>query len=278
MGKKSSFFGKKEKVEKTNAFENLNFEEELKNIPEEDLIYDGNESSISGSILINKDLDTWSNISDQEQKILHSKSLKAIEQEEKVQEERLRAILTNTSKDIEKQPLNLKYQRTRRYDNTGEYRIGPSFITKTRLSYLDESKPAKLSVEPDNMKSIEFGLLIYFWKFTDHHDEQEIDLEFLQSLIDSGCDINCKDEHGQTILHAIVRDWHPDVALFAIHNNIDVNAQDKYGRSPLHLAAALNSEKMAKVLLQNGGNKLFCKMEVSDFLQLLAIYFSYIKT
>ena len=45
---------------------------------------------------------------------------------------------------------------------------------------------------------------------------QEIDLEFLKSLMESGVDINSRDTNGQTILHAIVRDWHPDVALFVI--------------------------------------------------------------
>lgn len=154
--------------------------------------------------------------------------------------------------------LNDRYNRTRRYDAAGKYRIGPSFITKSRLAYVDENKPAKLCVAPDpEGKSLEFGLLTYLWTFTDQHDKQEIDLSFIQSLVDSGCDINCRDEYGQTILHAIVRDWHSDVALFAIRNNADVNAQDRMGRTPLHLAAALNSVEMAKVLLINGGNFIF---------------------
>lgn len=149
--------------------------------------------------------------------------------------------------------LNDRYNRTRRYDAAGN-----SFITKSRLAYVDENKPAKLCVAPDpEGKSLEFGLLTYLWTFTDQHDKQEIDLSFIQSLVDSGCDINCRDEYGQTILHAIVRDWHSDVALFAIRNNADVNAQDRMGRTPLHLAAALNSVEMAKVLLINGGNFIF---------------------
>lgn len=159
-----------------------------------------------------------------------------------------------TSNKPEVIELNERYNRTRRYDTAGKYRIGPTFITKSRLAYLDAHKPAKLSVVPDPLfKSLEFGLLTYLWTFTDQHDKQEIDLAFLQSLIDSGVNINCADEHGQTALHAIVRDWHPDVALFAVRNNADVNAQDKMGRSPLHLAAAINCVEIAKILLLNGG-------------------------
>lgn len=129
-------------------------------------------------------------------------------------------------------------------------------ILKAKLGYLDEHKPGKLSVLPDDShgNNLEFGLLTYLWTFTDQHDKQEIDLGFLKSLVDSGVNINSRDEHGQTILHAIVRDWHPDVALFAIRHNADINAQDHYGRSPLHLAAALNSLEMVRLLLMNGAD------------------------
>ena len=152
--------------------------------------------------------------------------------------------------------VNDQYCRTRRYDTAGKYRIGPTFITKAKLGNLDEHKPGKLSVLPDKSyeNNMEFGLLTYLWTFTDQHDKQEIDLGFLKSLVDSGVNINSRDEHGQTMLHAIVRDWHRDVALFAIRNNADVNAQDHYGRAPLHLAAALNSSEMVRLLLMNGAD------------------------
>ena len=164
----------------------------------------------------------------------------------------LKSVLIQSTK-VEVLNVNEKYNRTRRYDSVGKYRIGPSFITKARLAYLDENKPAKLSVVPEQSKSLEFGLLTYLATFTDQHDKQEIDLSFLQSLVDSGVDINYRDEHGQTLLHALVRDWHPDVVLFAIRNNSDVNIQDKIGRSPLHLAAAINCVDVARLLLLNGG-------------------------
>lgn len=165
----------------------------------------------------------------------------------------IKSVLLMSSKQ-EIQDVNTRFNRTRRYDTAGKYRIGPTFITKARLSYLDANKPAKLSVIPDpSFKSLEFGLLTYLWTFTDQHDKTEIDLAFLQSLINSGVDINAADEYGQTALHAIVRDWHPDVVSFIIRNNADVNKADKWGRTPLHLAAAINSVEIAKILCLSGG-------------------------
>ena len=165
----------------------------------------------------------------------------------------IKSVLLMSSKQ-EIQDVNSRFNRTRRYDTAGKYRIGPTFITKARLSYLDANKPAKLSVIPDpSFKSLEFGLLTYLWTFTDQHDKTEIDLAFLQSLINSGVDINAADEYGQTALHAIVRDWHPDVVSFIIRNNADVNKADKWGRTPLHLAAAINSVEIAKILCLSGG-------------------------
>lgn len=169
----------------------------------------------------------------------------------------IKSVLLMSSKQ-EIQDVNTRFNRTRRYDTAGKYRIGPTFITKARLSYLDANKPAKLSVIPDpSFKSLEFGLLTYLWTFTDQHDKTEIDLAFLQSLINSGVDINAADEYGQTALHAIVRDWHPDVVSFIIRNNADVNKADKWGRTPLHLAAAINSVEIAKLLCLSGGMYYF---------------------
>jgi hypothetical protein len=155
----------------------------------------------------------------------------------------------NTEADINKQ-----YHRRRRYDTDGTYRIGPKFLTKDKLCSIDINKPGKLCAvfEQRDENALEFGMLTYLWTFTDQHEKQEIDLSFLKSFIDAGVDINAGDKYGQTILHALVRDWHPDVTLFAIRNNANINVQDTYGRSPLHLAAALNCTTIARILLLNG--------------------------
>ena len=62
-----------------------------------------------------------------------------------------------------------------RYDNTGEYRIGPTFVTASRLYDMEKNKPGRLAVsmEPEmDTANLEFGLLTYLWTFTDQHDRQ----------------------------------------------------------------------------------------------------------
>ena len=98
------------------------------------------------------------------------------------------------------------------------------------------------------------ALIVYFSKLAKTRDEEElIDLNFVESLIQSGADINFSDQHGQTIMHEISRAWHPDVAMFAIQNKADVNKADLFGRTPLHLASAVDYEEMVEFLVQQGG-------------------------
>ena len=73
------------------------------------------------------------------------------------------------------------------------------------------------------------------------------------SFFSLGASFNYPDVYGQSIFFAVVRDWHTDVALFAIKNGADVNHADKYGRTPLHLAAAINYPEMVELLIYHGG-------------------------
>ena len=149
--------------------------------------------------------------------------------------------------------VNQIYRRTRRYDVSGDVKI---FEPKTKIRQVDKNKPCMLNLgeHEEFMVNPDFALLKYFWMFQDQIDKEEIDLNFIKSLVDTGVDINTRDEFGQTVLHAIVRDWHADVALFAVRHNADVNVQDNYGRTPLHLAAALKYADTAKILLKNGAD------------------------
>ena len=98
------------------------------------------------------------------------------------------------------------------------------------------------------------ALIVYFSKLAKTRDDEEhIDLNFVESLLQSGADINFSDSHGQTILHEVSRAWHTDVAQFAIQYNANVNKSDVYGRTPLHLAAAVDYDEMVEFLVQRGG-------------------------
>lgn len=102
------------------------------------------------------------------------------------------------------------------------------------------------------------ALIIYFSKLAKSKDDNEtIDLNFVDSLLQSGADINFADKHGQTVMHEISRGWHTDVARFAIQHGANVNKADCKGRTPLHLAGAVDYDDMVEFLVHNGGIILF---------------------
>ena len=110
------------------------------------------------------------------------------------------------------------------------------------------------------------ALIIYFSKLAkSNNDNEDVDLNFVEALLQSGADINFSDIHGQTIMHEISRAWHPDVALFAIQHHANVNKSDLYGRTPLHLAAAVDYVEMVVFLVKHGG-KLSFKVSTKTFL------------
>lgn len=72
------------------------------------------------------------------------------------------------------------------------------------------------------------NLIQYFARLSDsERPESYIDLEFVESLVQSGADIGSTDSYGQTPLHEVARSWCVDAARFLIHElKADVNAGD----------------------------------------------------
>ena len=105
------------------------------------------------------------------------------------------------------------------------------------------------------VKSSSRTLLIYFAKLARSGNENdELDLDFIESLVNNGVDINMVDKYGQSVFHEVARTWHPDVGVFLLALNANINQKDKFGRTPLHVAAAVNYPEMVKFLVENGGN------------------------
>lgn len=103
-------------------------------------------------------------------------------------------------------------------------------------------------------KSSNKALLIYFSKLARSKNvSDELDLDFIESLLTNGADINMMDKYGQTIFHEVARTWHIDVGTFLLAHHGNINQTDKYGRTPLHIAAAVNYPQMVKFLIDNGG-------------------------
>ncbi|KAK3714551.1 hypothetical protein QZH41_014228, partial [Actinostola sp. cb2023] len=99
------------------------------------------------------------------------------------------------------------------------------------------------------------ALLYYFAKLAANSNEQEIiDLEFVNTLITTGADINISDRHGQTVMHEAARQWEVEVAQFLMDKGANINQADKYGRSPLHVAAAVDYPEMVQFLVDSGAD------------------------
>ena len=97
------------------------------------------------------------------------------------------------------------------------------------------------------------GLLIYFAKLASSPEDELIDVDFIDSLLRGGADINVTDRYGQTIMHEVAREWHINVAQFCMERGADIDKADSFGRTPLHLAAAVNYSEMIHWLISNGG-------------------------
>jgi len=70
-------------------------------------------------------------------------------------------------------------------------------------------------------------------------------------LLDSGADVDARDDKGKTPLFNSSDD---EIRKFLIDSGADVNAQDKQGRSPLFELASLGMCKFARILIENGAD------------------------
>ena len=143
------------------------------------------------------------------------------------------------------------------------YREGPAPLedVKLRGEFKESAFPGALSniISSENQQTSNAsssGLLNYFQKLSISSKEEEIDLEFIDSLLRVGADINVCDIYGQTLMHEVARQWSVEVAELCLERFADIDKQDKYGRSPLHLACAVNYTEMIEWLVKNGGELL----------------------
>jgi len=73
-------------------------------------------------------------------------------------------------------------------------------------------------------------------------------------LIESGADINLKDERGNTPLH-LAAFGETEVVKLLLEQGADVNATNNAGETPLHKAVQYPEHKVVCELLRHGGNK-----------------------
>lgn len=122
------------------------------------------------------------------------------------------------------------------------------FNSKDYLTFSDSDKDLRAAAGSR-------ALIIYFAKLAKNrgHPKENIDFHFLETILSGNTDINTTDRHGQTVLHEIARNWHPDAGLFFLQRGAAINSADNWGRTPLHLAAAVNYSEMVDFLIHSGG-------------------------
>jgi ankyrin repeat protein len=86
----------------------------------------------------------------------------------------------------------------------------------------------------------------------------------VETLLDNGADVDCRDGEGLTPLHYLAESRHAlgkdvqrqadEVAKLLIQKGADVNAQDKGGETPLHSASANDAVDIARSLIAAGAN------------------------
>lgn len=152
----------------------------------------------------------------------------------------------------------------RKSKDTFVYREGPAPLEDVRLR--GEFKESLLPGALSNVISKEYeertdascsGLLNYFQKLANSSQNEIIDVEFVDSLLRVGADINVADVYGQTIMHEVAREWNINVAQICLDRFADIDKPDNYGRSPLHLACAVNYTEMIEWLVKNGGEHIW---------------------
>ncbi|XP_029417766.1 putative ankyrin repeat domain-containing protein 31 isoform X2 [Nannospalax galili] len=79
-------------------------------------------------------------------------------------------------------------------------------------------------------------------------------LSLVKSLIESGADVNLKDNAGWTPLHEASNKGFSDIILELLKSGAKVNSENVDGILPLHDAAVGNHLKAAEILLEHGAN------------------------
>nr|XP_018671663.1 transient receptor potential cation channel subfamily A member 1 isoform X3 [Ciona intestinalis] len=106
-----------------------------------------------------------------------------------------------------------------------------------------------------DQEHLNHNLISYFTQLArSNNDNDEVDFDYIEDLLEKGASINCKDKHGQGILHEAARAWHTDIALFLLEKGANIDETDVFGRTPLHVASATDYAEMVELLVDKGAN------------------------
>ena len=89
-----------------------------------------------------------------------------------------------------------------------------------------------------------------------HDAADKGNIEAVKQHLDSGRDVNAKDQKGKTPLHRAASEGHKEIVelLIAKGANVNVNAKNEFGSTPLHVAAFQGHKEIAELLIPNGAD------------------------
>jgi ankyrin repeat protein len=96
------------------------------------------------------------------------------------------------------------------------------------------------------------------------------DSEVVEALLDSGADINARDEQNQTALHQAASKGHTPIVKFLLERGADVNAKNLFGQTPLLAPVYRGSLDTVRALLGAGAD-VDARSELSGQTPLLSL-------
>lgn len=96
------------------------------------------------------------------------------------------------------------------------------------------------------------------------------DFEVVEALLDSGADINTRDEQNQTALHQAASRGHTPIVKLLLEHGADVNAKNLFGQTPLLVPVYRESLDIAGALLGAGAD-VDARSELTGQSPLLAV-------
>lgn len=126
-------------------------------------------------------------------------------------------------------------------------------------------KSAGMNAQTDDEKMCLHDALKAPW--TINQSDCGADIDLIKRLIKSGCNVDAKNEHGDTPLHKAIFYRYTNVANLLIQAGANINAQDDRGWTPLHAAVFTSRYTTLDALIKAGAN-LNIKDDAIDLIHL----------